>query len=39
MGVLLKEWKGVSRKGYSTIISGITLIIIAVIVVGFAKSL
>ncbi len=38
-GVLLKEWKGVSKKGYSTIISGIALIIIAVIVVGFAKSL
>jgi len=38
-GVLLKEWKGVSRKAYSTIIMGIMFIIIAVLVVGFSKSL
>ena len=37
-GVLLKEWTGVSRKTYLTIITGIMLIVIAVIVVGFAKS-
>lgn len=38
-GVLLKEWKGVTRKTYRTIIAGIVLIIIAVLVVGFSKSL
>jgi len=38
-GVLLKEWKGVSRKTYATIIGGIALIVISVIIVGFSKSL
>ena len=38
-GVLLKEWKGVSRKTYSTIIGGLSLIIVAVLIVGFAKTL
>lgn len=38
-GVFLKEWKGVSRRTYSTIISGLVLIVIAVLIVGFAKSL
>lgn len=38
-GVLLKEWKGATKKTYTTIIAGIVLIIIAVLVVGFSKSL
>jgi len=38
-GVLLKEWKGVSKKTYATIISGIVLIILSVLIVGFSKSL
>ena len=38
-GVLLKEWKGVSKKTYSTIIAGIVVIIISVLVVGFSKNI
>jgi len=38
-GVILNEWKGVSKKTYITILSGISLIIVAVLIVGFAKSL
>ena len=38
-GFALKEWKGVSKKTRNTIILGIFLIILAVIVVGYGKSL
>lgn len=38
-GVLLKEWKGVSRKAYGTVMAGIAVIIISVIIVGFAKNI
>jgi L-rhamnose-H+ transport protein len=38
-GIALKEWKGVSSKTKATIISGIVVIIIAVLVVGYGNSL
>lgn len=38
-GVILKEWKGVSKKTYSTILAGIVVIIISVVIVGFAKEM
>lgn len=38
-GVILKEWKGVSRKTYLTVVAGIVVIIISVLIVGFAKEL
>jgi L-rhamnose-H+ transport protein len=38
-GLVLKEWKGVSKKTISTIILGIAIIIISVLVVGYGNSL
>lgn len=38
-GLLLKEWKGVRKKTYTTVILGILLIIISVFVVGYANSI
>jgi L-rhamnose-H+ transport protein len=38
-GLILKEWKGVSRKTYATILAGIATIIVSVIVVGYSNSL
>ncbi len=38
-GLLLKEWKGVSKKTSRTIILGIAIIIISVLVVGYGNSL
>ncbi|MEC3878364.1 L-rhamnose/proton symporter RhaT [Parapedobacter sp. 10938] len=38
-GVILKEWKGVSKKTYSTIIGGIATIILSILLVGFARTL
>lgn len=38
-GIALKEWKGVSSKTKATIISGIVVIIIAVLMVGYGNSL
>ncbi len=38
-GVILREWKGVSRKTYATIIGGIAVMILSIIVVGFARTL
>ncbi|SEN76370.1 L-rhamnose-H+ transport protein [bacterium A37T11] len=38
-GVLLKEWKGVSKKAFGTILAGIVAIILSVIIVGFAKDI
>lgn len=38
-GIVLKEWKGVSRKTINTIIAGIAAIIVAVLVVGYGNSL
>jgi len=38
-GVVLKEWKGVSKPTYRAIISGIVIIILSICIVGFAKTL
>lgn len=38
-GLLLKEWKGVSKKTLSTIIAGIAIIIASVLLVGYGNSL
>jgi L-rhamnose-H+ transport protein len=38
-GLVLKEWKGVSKKTSSTIILGIIIIIISVLVVGYGNKL
>ncbi|MDM1293591.1 L-rhamnose/proton symporter RhaT [Sphingobacterium sp. N143] len=38
-GVALKEWKGVDKPTYRSIIAGIVTIIISIGVVGFAKTL
>ncbi|WP_294348110.1 L-rhamnose/proton symporter RhaT [uncultured Sphingobacterium sp.] len=38
-GVVLKEWKGVDRSTYRSIIGGIVTIIISICIVGFAKTL
>ena len=38
-GLVLKEWKGVSKKTISTIILGIAIIIISVLIVGYGNSL
>jgi len=38
-GLLLREWKGVSRKAIVTVIVGIATIIISVIVVGYGNSI
>lgn len=38
-GVVLKEWKGVDRVTYRSIIGGIVTIIISICIVGFAKTL
>jgi L-rhamnose-H+ transport protein len=36
---LLKEWKGVSKKAFATVIAGILIIIISVLLVGYGNSL
>jgi L-rhamnose-H+ transport protein len=38
-GLLLKEWKGVSKKAIYTVIVGIATIIVSVLVVGYGNSL
>jgi L-rhamnose-H+ transport protein len=37
-GFLLKEWKGVSRKTLATILTGIALIILSVVIVGYGNT-
>ena len=37
-GIILNEWKGVSKKTFTTIIIGIAVIILSVIVVGYGNS-
>jgi L-rhamnose-H+ transport protein len=37
-GLVLKEWKGVSKKAFATVIAGIAVIIISVIIVGHGNS-
>ena len=38
-GIILKEWKGVSRKTITTIIIGIATIIASVLIVGYGNSI
>jgi L-rhamnose-H+ transport protein len=38
-GLVLKEWKGVSRKAFGTVIAGIATIILSVLIVGYGNSL
>lgn len=38
-GLALREWKGVTKKTYATIIAGIALIVISVLVVGYGNSI
>jgi len=38
-GLILKEWKGVSRKTIGTVLLGILTIIISVLVVGYGNSI
>lgn len=38
-GLVLKEWKGVSRKTITTIITGILVIVLSVLVVGYGNFL
>jgi L-rhamnose-H+ transport protein len=38
-GIMLKEWKGVSKKTITTIIIGIVTIIVSVIIVGYGNSI
>lgn len=38
-GILLNEWKGATKKTFSTIIAGIVIIILSVLVVGYGNSL
>ncbi|MDT3402774.1 L-rhamnose/proton symporter RhaT [Mucilaginibacter terrae] len=38
-GLVLKEWKGVSRKALTTVIIGIATIILSVLIVGYGNSL
>ncbi len=38
-GLVLREWKGVSRKAYITVVAGIVTIILSVLIVGYGNSL
>jgi len=38
-GMALKEWAGVSRKTFNTILTGIVVIILSVVIVGYGNSL
>lgn len=38
-GLLLKEWKGVSKKAIYTVIAGIATIIVSVLMVGYGNSI
>jgi L-rhamnose-H+ transport protein len=38
-GILLKEWKGVSRRTATTFVIGIATIILSVLVVGYGNAL
>ncbi|MXV17890.1 L-rhamnose/proton symporter RhaT [Hufsiella ginkgonis] len=38
-GIVLKEWKGVSKKTFSTVIVGIITIILSVFIVGYGNSI
>ncbi|HEY5327021.1 MAG TPA: L-rhamnose/proton symporter RhaT [Mucilaginibacter sp.] len=36
-GLVLKEWKGVSKKAFATVITGIIVIILSVIIVDYGN--
>ncbi|MGE4513372.1 MAG: L-rhamnose/proton symporter RhaT [Chryseobacterium sp.] len=38
-GIIIKEWKGVSRKTISTIIVGMIVMLISILIVGYGNSL
>ncbi len=38
-GLLLNEWKGVSRKAFTTVLIGIATIILSVLIVGYGNSI
>ncbi|WP_207426970.1 L-rhamnose/proton symporter RhaT [Pedobacter sp. SYSU D00535] len=38
-GLVLKEWKAVSKKTYATVVAGILVIILSVLIVGYGNSL
>ncbi|PWK79943.1 L-rhamnose-H+ transport protein [Mucilaginibacter oryzae] len=38
-GLVLKEWKGVSRKAFVTVIAGIVVIVLSVLVVGYGNKI
>src|ERR1700743_935301 len=38
-GLLLKEWKGVSKKAFATVIAGILVIILSVLIVGYGNEI
>lgn len=38
-GLVLKEWKSVSKRTYGTVIGGILIIILSVLIVGYGNSL
>ena len=38
-GLVLKEWKGVSKKTYATIVTGILVILLSILIVGYGNSL
>ncbi|MEB0264034.1 MULTISPECIES: L-rhamnose/proton symporter RhaT [unclassified Mucilaginibacter] len=38
-GLVLKEWKGVSKKALATVFAGIVTIIISVLIVGYGNSI
>ncbi|MBS7563934.1 L-rhamnose/proton symporter RhaT [Mucilaginibacter sp. Bleaf8] len=38
-GLVLKEWKGVSRKALTTVVAGILTIVLSVLIVGYGNSI
>lgn len=38
-GLVLKEWKGVSKKAFTTVIAGIAVIILSVLIVGYGNAI
>ncbi|MBO9595335.1 MAG: L-rhamnose/proton symporter RhaT [Niabella sp.] len=38
-GLILREWKGVSKKTFTTVVLGIIIILISVLLVGYGNSL
>lgn len=37
-GVMLKEWRGASKRTYTTVIVGLALMIVSIVLVGFARA-